>query len=81
MNKAATTSVLRAIAKHSAPLSQMIVDMGGIPLLILVLDELDPAVKEIAAGALGHIARHTPQLAQAVVDAGVLKPFVICIQV
>jgi len=62
--------VLRAISKHSAQYSQAIVDQGGMELIIPVLLEFDPAVKEIAAGTIGNIARHSPALAQIAVDRG-----------
>lgn len=49
--------------------------------LILCLEEFDPSVKEVAAGALGNIARHTPQLAQVVVDVGGVSLLVLAVQV
>jgi hypothetical protein len=80
-NKKAAAGVLRAIAKHSAPLAQAVVDSGAIPPLIMCLEEFDPSVKEVAAGALDNIARHTPQLAQVVVDAGAVSLLVLAVQV
>jgi len=49
------------------------VDQGGVELIIPVLLEFDPAVKEIAAGTIGNIARHTPALAQFTVDRGAVE--------
>lgn len=80
-NKRAAASVLRAIAKHSAPLAQACVDAGAVQPLVLCLEEFDPAVKEVGAWAIGHIARHTPDLAQTVVDAGAVPLLVLCVQV
>lgn len=81
MSRKASTTVLRSVAKHSAPFSQAIVDLGGIHLIILVTQEIDPVVKEIAAATIGHIAGHNPQLAQVAVDAGALKAFLPLIKV
>lgn len=73
LSKRATTHVLRSISKHSAQYSQAIVDQGGVELIVEVLLEFDPSVKEIAAGTLGNIARHTPALAQIAVDRGAVE--------
>lgn len=81
MSRKASTNVLRSVAKHSAPFSQAIVDLGGIHLIILVTQEIDPVVKEIAAATIGHIASHNPQLAQVAVDAGAVKAFLPLIKV
>lgn len=81
LSKRATTHVLRAISKHSAQYSQAIVDQGGVELIIPVLLEFDPAVKEIAAGTIGNIARHTPALAQITVDRGAVESLVDLINV
>jgi predicted ribosome-associated RNA-binding protein Tma20 len=81
LSRKASTTVLRSVAKHSAPFSQAIVDLGGIHLIILVTREIDPVVKEIAAATIGHIAGHNPQLAQVAVDAGAVKAFLPLIKV
>lgn len=81
LSKKATTDVLRSISKHSAHISQAIVDQGGVELLVPVLLEFDPAVKEIAAGTLGNIAHHNPQLAQIAADRGAVEGLVNLIQV
>ena len=73
--------MLRNISKHSAYISQAIVDQGGVELLVPVLLEFDPAVKEIAAGTLGNIAHHNPQLAQIAADRGAVEGLVNLIQV
>lgn len=73
LSKRATTNVLRSISKHSAQYSQAIVDQGGVELIVEVLLEFDPSVKEIAAGTIGNIARHTPALAQIAVDRGAVE--------
>lgn len=57
------------------------VDAGSIQPLILCLEEFDPAVKEVAAGALSNVARHTTKLAQIVVDAGGVSLLVLAVQV
>jgi hypothetical protein len=81
LSKKGTTNVLRSISKYSAHICQSIVDQGGVELLIPVLLEFDPAVKEIAAGTLGNIARHNPQLAQITADRGAVEGLVDLIQV
>lgn len=81
LNKKAAACILRAVAKHSPPLSQAVVNCGAIQPLISILAEFDPAVKEVAAGACGQIARHTPQLSQYLVDTGVITPLFLAIQV
>ncbi|XP_073389972.1 uncharacterized protein [Physcomitrium patens] len=73
LSRKATTNVLRAMSKHSAFLAQSIVDQGGVELLIPVLLEFDPSVKEIAAGTLGNIAHHSPALAQIAADRGAVE--------
>ena len=72
--------MLRAVAKHSAPLAQAVVDAGALEGLVLCLEEFDPTVKEAAAWALGNVATHSPSLAQAVVDAGAAPLLVLCLQ-
>eukprot|EP00439_Symbiodinium_sp_Y106_P016255 s4057_g2.t1 len=68
--KKAAAFVLRAVAKHSPPLAQAVIDSGALEALVMCLEEFDPTVKEAAAWALGYIARHSKDLAQSVVDAG-----------
>ncbi len=48
------------------------VDAGGVPLLVLCLQEPEIALKRVAASALSDIAKHSPELAQTVVDAGAI---------
>ncbi|CAL1164492.1 unnamed protein product, partial [Cladocopium goreaui] len=78
--KKAAAFVLRAVAKHSAPLAQAVVDSGAMESLVLCLEEFDPAVKESAAWALGYIAKHTKDLAQSVVNAGAVPLLVLAFQ-
>ncbi|GBG87408.1 hypothetical protein CBR_g45465 [Chara braunii] len=78
--KKAAAFVLRAVAKHSAPLAQAVVDSGALDSLVQCLEEFDPGVKESAAWALGYIARHNAQLAHMVVDAGAVGLLVLCVQ-
>eukprot|EP00764_Aduncisulcus_paluster_P006968 gnl/Carplike_NY0171/2301_a3101_808.p1 GENE.gnl/Carplike_NY0171/2301_a3101_808~~gnl/Carplike_NY0171/2301_a3101_808.p1 ORF type:complete len:506 (+),score=161.16 gnl/Carplike_NY0171/2301_a3101_808:212-1519(+) len=78
--KKAAAFVLRAVAKHSAPLAQAVVDAGALEALVTCLEEFDPGVKEAAAWAVGYIARHTPDLAQYVVDAGAVSLLVLAVQ-
>jgi len=49
-----------------------VVDAGGVPLLVLCLQEPEIALKRVAASALSDIAKHSPELAQTVVDAGAI---------
>jgi hypothetical protein len=53
-------------------LSQHVVDAGGVPLLVLCLQEPEIALKRVSASALSDIAKHSPELAQTVVDAGAI---------
>lgn len=71
---------MRAVAKHSAELSQAVVDSGALTALVSCLEEFDPGVKESASWALGYIARHNGDLSQAVVDAGAIPLLVLCVQ-
>ncbi len=48
------------------------VDAGGVPLLVLCLQEPEIALKRVAASAISDIAKHSPELAQTVVDAGAI---------
>lgn len=56
-------------------------DQGGVELLIPVLLEFDPAVKEIAAATLGNIAHHNSHLAQIEADRGAVQGLADLIQV
>ena len=76
--KKAAAFVLRAVAKHSPPLAQAVVDSGALDALVACLEEFDPGVKEAAAWALGYIAGHTSELAQTVVNAGAIGLLVLC---
>ena len=78
--KKAAAFVLRAVAKHSAPLAKAVVDSGALGALHVCLEEFDPSVKEAAAWALSYIAKHTAELAHAVVDVGSVQLLVLCIQ-
>ena len=49
--------MLRAVAKHSAPLAKSVVDSGALEALNVCLEEFDPSVKEAAAWALSYIAK------------------------
>ena len=62
--KQAAAFVLRAVAKHSPPLAQAVVDSGALDALVRCLEEFDPGVKESAAWALGYIAGHNADLAR-----------------
>jgi hypothetical protein len=64
--KRAAAGCLRAVAKHSAPLAQAVVDCRAVDALVACLEEFDPGVKEAAAWCLGYIASHSPELAQQV---------------
>jgi hypothetical protein len=57
---------------YNIELSQHVVDAGGVPLLVLCLQEPEIALKRVAASALSDIAKHSPELAQTVVDAGAI---------
>jgi Armadillo/beta-catenin-like repeat len=67
--KRAAAGCLRAVAKHSAPLAQCLVDCGAVEALVACLEEFDPGVKEAASWCLGYIASHTPELARQVCTA------------
>lgn len=45
-----------------AELAQSVVDAGAVPLLVLCLQEPEPAVKRIAASALSDIGKHSPEV-------------------
>ena len=77
--KKAAAFVLRAVAKHSPPLAQAVVDSGALDSLVACLEDFDPGVKE-AAWALGYVAGHNAQLASTVVDAGAISLLVLCVQ-
>ena len=55
--------------RHTAELSQTVVDAGAVGLLVLCLQEPELSLKRLSASALADIAKHSPELAQAVVDA------------
>lgn len=55
-----------------AALSQLVVDAGAAPLLVLCLMEPEIALKRIAASTLSDICKHSPELAQTVVDTGAI---------
>lgn len=78
--KQAAAFVLRAVAKHSPPLAQAVVDSGALDSLVQCLEEFDPGVKESAAWALGYIAGHNAELAATVVEAGAVPLLVLCVQ-
>eukprot|EP00884_Botryococcus_braunii_P020238 jgi/Botrbrau1/6899/Bobra.67_3s0018.1 len=75
--KRAAAGCLRAVAKHSAPLAQALVDCGAVEALVTCLEEFDPGVKEAASWCLGYIASHTPELARQVVAAGAVPLLVL----
>jgi hypothetical protein len=62
----------RLTKSNDLELSQHVVDAGGVPLLVLCLQEPEIALKRVAASALSDIAKHSPELAQTVVDAGAI---------
>ena len=64
--KQAAAFVLRAVAKHSPPPAQAVVDSGALDSLVQCLEEFDPGVKESAAWALGYVAGHNADLAATV---------------
>ena len=77
----AAAFVLRAVAKHSPPLAQAVVDSGArLNFLVQCLEEFDPGVKESAAWALGYIAGHNADLAATVVESGAVPLLVLCVQ-
>jgi hypothetical protein len=47
-----------------------VVEAGGIPLLLVCMQEPELPLKRICASALGDVAKHSPELAQTVVTAG-----------
>lgn len=57
--KKAAAFCLRAVARHSPPLAQAVVESGALDCMVTCLEDFDPGVKEEAAWALGYIAAHS----------------------
>lgn len=70
--KEGAACAIGCMAKHSAELSQAVVDAGAIPLLVLCIQEPEISLKRATACTLAEITKHTADLAQSVVDAGAI---------